>query len=406
MQEKIFNLHNWHRITPMIARDIEPLAAKLARQYPVLTLTGPRQSGKTTLCRSLFADKPYVTLEDPDTRRFAQEDPRGFLKGIEGGAIVDEIQRAPQIPPDLQAMVDADPAPGRFILTGSQQFELMSQVSQSLAGRTAVLRLLPFSLAEVARLHPAPGLAQTLLTGFYPRIHDRGLDPSQALGDYFTTYVERDLRQLAAVHDVQRFERFVRLCAGRVGQLVNLTSLGNDAGVSHATARAWLDLLQTSYIVHVLPPWFTNTSKRLVKSPKLYFCDVGLACWLLGLQNAEQVARDPLLGSLFENLVVMEALKARFNQGESAQMYFFRDATGNEVDLLIPSGRKLRAVEAKAGATVNADYFRGLHSFAAAFPAALDGGSVVYGGDTDQARSDWPVISWQRLQYPPGRASL
>ncbi|BEP52719.1 hypothetical protein GmRootV116_64150 (plasmid) [Variovorax sp. V116] len=184
-----------------------------------MTLTGPRQSGKTTLCRSLFPDKPYVTLEDPDTRRFAQEDPRGFLKGLEAGAIIDEIRRASQIPSYLQAMVDADPTPGRFVLTGSQQFELMSQVSQSLAGRTAVLRLLPFSLPEVARLHPVPPLAQTLLTGFYPRIHDRGLDPSRVLGDYFATYVERDLRQLAAVRDLQRFERFVRLCAGRVGQL-------------------------------------------------------------------------------------------------------------------------------------------------------------------------------------------
>lgn len=385
----------------MIDRDIAPLAAQLAGQYPVLTLTGPRQSGKTTLCRALFAGKPYVTLEDPDTRRFAEEDPRGFLRGHESGAIIDEIQRAPQLPSYLQALVDADASPGRFILTGSQQFELMSQVSQSLAGRTAVLRLLPFSLAEVARLHPVAPLAQTLLTGFYPRIHDRGLDPSQALGDYFATYVERDLRQLAAVHDLQRFGRFVRLCAGRIGQLVNLTSLGNDAGVSHATARAWLDLLQTSYIVHVLPPWFTNTSKRLVKSPKLYFHDVGLACWLLGLRTAEQVARDPLFGSLFENLIVMEALKARFNQGESAQMYFYRDATGNEVDLLLPAGRRFRAVEIKAGATVNPDYFRGLNSFAASFPQALEGGSVVYGGDLGQPRSDWPVIPWHRLQSPP-----
>lgn len=385
----------------MIVRDIAPLATGLARQYPVLTLTGPRQSGKTTLCRSLFPGKPYVTLEDPDARRFAEEDPRGFLKGIEGGAIVDEIQRAPQIPSYLQAMVDADPAPGRFILTGSQQFELMSQVSQSLAGRTAVLRLLPFSLAEVARMHPVAPLAQTLLTGFYPRIHDRGLDPSQALGDYFATYVERDLRQLTAVHDLQRFERFVRLCAGRIGQLVNLTSLGNDAGVSHATARAWLELLQTSYIVHVLPPWFTNTGKRLVKSPKLYFHDVGLACWLLGLRSAEQVERDPLFGHLFENMVVIEALKHRLRQGESAEMYFFRDATGNEVDLLLPSGPKFRAVEIKAGATINADYFRGLRSLAQAFPGVLDGGVVVYGGDADQMRSDWPVFGWARLQHPP-----
>lgn len=385
----------------MIPRDIAPLARRLAGQYPVLTLTGPRQSGKTTLCRHLFQDKPYVSLEDPDVRRFAQDDPRGFLAGFAGGAILDEIQRAPALPSYLQTMVDADPQPGRFVLTGSHQFELMAQVSQSLAGRTAVLRLLPLSLAELARHHLSTELAPTLLSGFYPRLHDRGLDPGQALGDYFATYVERDLRQMAAVHDLQRFERFVRLCAGRIGQVVNLSSLGNDAGVSHVTARAWLDLLQTSYIVHVLPPWFTNTSKRLIKSPKLYFHDVGLACWLLGLRTPEQVSRDPLLGSLFENMVVMDALKTRFNQGESAEMYFFRDASGHEVDLLIPAGRRFRAVEVKAGATVNPDYFRGLRLFAEQFPESVEAGVVVYGGQADQIRSDWPVFSWQRLQSPP-----
>ncbi|MDF1485822.1 ATP-binding protein [Ramlibacter sp. H39-3-26] len=381
----------------MVPRDIAPLAQQLARQYPVLTLTGPRQSGKTTLCRALFPDKPYATLEDPDTRRFASEDPRGFLAGFPDGAILDEIQRAPELPSYLQAIVDADTTPGRFILTGGQQFELMSQVSQSLAGRTAVLRLLPFSLAETARVHALPSLPQVLLAGFYPRIHDRGLDPSQALGDYFATYVERDLRQLAAVHDLQRFERFVRLCAGRAGQLLNLSSLGSDAGVSHATARAWLDLLQTSYIVHVLPPWFTNTSKRLVKSSKLYFHDVGLACWLLGLRTPEQVARDPLLGGLFENLVVIDALKTRYNRGENGEMYFYRDAAGTEVDLLLPAGRRFDAVEIKAGATVNPDYFRGLAAFAKTFPEALAGASVVFGGDGAQARSDWPVRSWRAL---------
>lgn len=385
----------------MIPRDIAPLARRLAGQYPVLTLTGPRQSGKTTLCRHLFQDKPYVSLEDPDVRRFAQDDPRGFLAGFAGGAILDEIQRAPALPSYLQTMVDADPQPGRFVLTGSHQFELMAQVSQSLAGRTAVLRLLPLSLAELARHHLSTELSPTLLSGFYPRLHDRGLDPGQALGDYFATYVERDLRQMAAVHDLQRFERFVRLCAGRIGQVVNLSSLGNDAGVSHVTARAWLDLLQTSYIVHVLPPWFTNTSKRLIKSPKLYFHDVGLACWLLGLRTPEQVSRDPLLGSLFENMVVMDALKTRFNQGESAEMYFFRDASGHEVDLLIPAGRRFRAVEVKAGATVNPDYFRGLRLFAEQFPESVEAGVVVYGGQADQIRSDWPVFSWQRLQSPP-----
>lgn len=388
----------------MIERDIAPVLRRLAGQYPVLTLTGPRQSGKTTLARSLFPDKPYLTLEDPDTRRFAQEDPRGFLAQHGAGAIFDEIQRAPELASYLQGIVDAAPAPGRFILTGSHQFELMTQVSQSLVGRTAVLRLLPFTLAEVARLRGAQadvGLAQTLLSGFYPRIHDRGLDPSQALADYFATYVQRDLRQLAAVHDLQRFERFVRLCAGRTGQLLNLSSLGNDAGVSHATARNWIDLLQSSYIVHLLPPWFTNSGKRLVKTPKLYFHDVGLACWLLGLRSAEQVSRDPLWGSLFENFVVLEALKDRLNAGESPEMYFYRDSEGNEVDLLLPTAGKVFAIEIKAGATVNPDYFRGLRSFAAHQPAHLAGGCVVYGGDEGQARSDWPVHAWRRLAFGP-----
>ncbi len=390
----------------MIERNIAPVLLQLATQYPVITLTGPRQSGKTTLTRRLFSDKPYVTLEDPDTRRFATEDPRGFLMQFAQGAILDEIQRAPELTSYLQGMVDADPKPGRFVLTGSHQFELMSQVSQSLAGRTAVLRLLPFTLAEVHRLRggmASPDLAQTLLTGFYPRIHDQSLDPSQALADYFATYVQRDLRQLAAVQDLQRFERFVRLCAGRTGQLLNLSSLGNDAGVTHSTARAWIDLLQSSYIVHLLPPWFANTGKRLVKASKLYFHDVGLACWLLGLRSAEQVARDPLWGSLFENFVIMEAMKDRLNAGATAEMYFYRDSEGNEVDLLIPVGTKMHAIEIKAGATINPDYFKGLKTFAAHQPAVFASGCVVFGGADGQSRSDWPVHAWHQLQHTPAR---
>jgi len=387
----------------MIERNIKPWLQQLAMQYPVITLTGPRQSGKTTLAKSLFGEKPYLTLEDPDIRRFATDDPRGFLAQYPQGAIFDEIQRAPELASYLQGMVDADPQPGRFILTGSHQFELMTQVSQSLAGRTAVLRLLPFTLAEVQRIQVAnaPNLAQTVLTGFYPRIHDKGLNPSQALADYFATYVERDLRQLAAVHDLQRFERFVRLCAGRTGQLLNLNSLGNDAGVSHVTARAWVDLLQTSYIVHLLPPWFTNSGKRLVKAPKLYFYDVGLACWLLGLRTPEQVTRDPLWGSLFENFIIMEAMKDRLNAGESVEMYFYRDSEGNEVDLLLPAGGKMHAIEIKAGATVNPDYFKGLKTFAAHHPQVVAGGSVVFGGIQGQNRSDWPVHSWLSLKHKP-----
>jgi predicted AAA+ superfamily ATPase len=386
----------------MIGRHIEPLFRQLAGQYPIVTLVGPRQSGKTTLARKVFPDKPYVTLEDPDMRRFATEDPRSFLASYPGGAVLDEIQRVPELPSYLQSLVDAQARPGQFILTGSQQFELMTQVSQSLAGRTALLRLLPLTLAELASVAPVDAhnplaLPACLLSGFYPRVHDRKLSPSQAMGDYFATYVERDLRQLAAVQDLRLFERFVRLCAGRTGQLLNLSSLASDAGISQPTARAWMDLLQTSFIVHLLPPWFVHSSKRLVKSPKLYFHDTGLACWLLGLRTPEQVQRDPLWGALFENFVVMEALKDRFNQGENSPLYFYRDAEGNEVDLLMPVGRQLHAIEIKAGGTVNPDYFKGLKRFDAHHPRALISGCVVFGGEQSQMRSPWPVHSWLTL---------
>jgi predicted AAA+ superfamily ATPase len=388
----------------MIRRNIEPLFRQLAGQYPIVTLVGPRQSGKTTLARMVFPGKPYVTLEDPDMRRFAMEDPRSFLATYQEGAVIDEIQRAPELPSYLQSMVDAQPVAGRLILTGSQQFELMTQVSQSLAGRTALLRLLPLTLAERALMRPIQtqdplALPTCLLSGFYPRVHDQNLQASQAMGDYFATYVERDLRQLAAVQDLRLFERFVRLCAGRTGQLLNLHNLANDAGISQPTARAWLDLLQTSFIVHVLPPWFVNSGKRLIKSPKLYFVDTGLACWLLGLRTPEQVQRDPLWGALFENFVVMEALKDRFNQGENSPLYFYRDSEGNEVDLLMPIGRQLHAIEIKAGATVNPDYFKGLKRFDAHHPGTLRSGCVVFGGAPSQARSPWPVHSWLTLAH-------
>jgi uncharacterized protein len=380
----------------MITRDIASHIKLLAGQYPVLTVTGPRQSGKTTLCRSEFPGHTYVSLEDPDTRRFAQEDPRGFLSQFKQGVILDEIQRAPELPSYLQAIVDTPlMRNGQFVLTGSHQFELMKQVSQSLAGRTAIARLLPLSLSEAARHSPLPELAELLLRGFYPRIWAQALNPSQALSDYFATYISRDLREIALVHDLARFEKFVRLCAGRVGQLLNLSSLANDAGITHTTARAWIDLLQTSYVLFLLPPWFTNTSKRLIKSPKMYFYDVGLASWLLNLRSAEHVTRDPALGHLFENMLVLDALKQRFNAGESGELYFYRDATGNEVDLLIPNGRQFDAIEMKAGATVGTDYFRGLAALDKAFPQVMVSGTVVYGGMDAQIRARWQVRGWR-----------
>lgn len=388
----------------MIVRDCAPLFRSLLAQAPVVTVTGPRQSGKTTLARTSCPEKRYATLEDPDTRRYATEDPRAFLADHAAGAVIDEIQRAPELLSYLQRVVDDDPAPGRFVLTGSQQFELMRGISQSLAGRSALMRLLPMSLSEVCRLDPSYAespLDTVLFRGFYPRIHHRRLDASQALGDYFASYVERDLRALMAVHDLQRFERFVRLCAGRIGQVLNITSLANDAGIAQSTASAWLDLLQTSCVVQLLPPWFTNTTKRLVKSPKLYFVDTGLACWLLNLRHDDQLARDPARGHLFENFVVMEAWKDQVHFGANRPLYFFRDATGNEVDLLIADGAQVHAVEAKSGATVNPDYFVGLRRFADAFGDRLASASLVYGGDAVQSRSDVRVWPWNVLRRRP-----
>lgn len=374
-----------------------PALMQASREYPVVTVTGPRQSGKTTLCRLAFPDKPYINLEAPDRRRFAQEDPRGFLATMPQGAILDEIQRAPEIPSYIQELVDEDPAAGRFILTGSQQFELMDRVSQSLAGRTALLRLLPLTIQEIQQSgHQLPLYAQ-IHSGFYPRPIENGLDPSQAMSEYFSTYVERDLLQLSAIHDLQKFERFVRLCAGRTGQMLNLNNLGSDTGISHSTARQWLDLLQASYIVFLLPPWFTNTRKRLVKSPKLYFYDVGLAAWLLGINRPEQVQRDPLYGALFENMVIVDRLKTRFNQRRSADFYYYRDNVGNEVDLIEPEGAGVHALEIKAGATITSDYFKGLAHFKKSFPEQWIDGTVIYAGHEAQQRSDWQVVTWDRM---------
>lgn len=375
----------------MIQRTISPVLKRLAGQYPVVTVTGPRQSGKTTLCLTLFPDKPYVNLEAPDTRRFAIEDPRGFLAAYPDGAVLDEIQRAPELLSYIQPLVDKRQAPGQYILTGSQQFEVMEGVSQSLAGRTALVKLLPFSLAELPVGHRPASLDSLILTGFYPRIHDQGLNPSEASANYFETYVERDIRRLSAVRDLSQFERFVRMCAGRVGQLLNLQALAADVGVSHTTARAWLTLLEASYLVFILPPWFTNTGKRLVKTPKLYFYDVGLAAWLLGIENEVQASRDPLRGNLFENLVVMEVLKHRLNRGKRSNLHFYRDSKGSEVDLVLEFGTEVYPVEIKSGATVAPDFFKGLKSFGALGKAQPWKSALVYGGDEFQRRSDVTV---------------
>jgi len=384
----------------MIDRAIEPVLKELALKYPVVTVTGPRQSGKTTLCRKVFPKKAYVSLESPDTRNFALTDPRGFLARYPDGAILDEIQRAPALLSYIQTIVDEVGTPGRYIVTGSQQFEVSSTINQSLAGRTALLKLLPLSVSELKGKYGPFAVDRLLLTGFYPRIYDQDLDPTQALGDYLATYVERDIRQLLAVKDLGLFEKFVRLTAGRVGQILNLNSLANDVGVSHPTARGWMTLLEASYVVFLLPPWFGNVSKRLIKSPKLYFHDVGLASYLLGLENERQVGRDPLRGNLFENLAVVEALKYRWNRGKRGNLNFYRDSRGNEVDLLVSIGSDLFPVEIKAGATIGSDAYKWLEKVSGVLKRIPFGKGLIYGGDEIQVRSGvrvYPVTEIEAL---------
>jgi len=367
----------------MIDRAIENHLVNLFDRYPVVTLTGPRQSGKTTLCRGAFPRLPYVNLENLDTREFAASDPRGFLRIHGEGAVLDEIQRVPTLLSYLQAHVDELRRNGLFVLTGSRQLELGEAIGQSLAGRTALLRLLPFSIEEAARLRPGMSTDEMLHAGFYPRIYDQNLDPTQALGDYFETYIERDVRAFGAIRNLSAFQKFVRLCAGRIGQLLNVLSLGNDAGVSHTTAREWLSILEASYVVFVNRPLLPNISKRQIKAPKLYFYDVGLASYLLGIETPRQVLSHPLRGSLFENLVVVEALKHRFNQGKRSNLNFYRDSAGLEADLVLSVADRLIAVEIKAGATLSSSWFESLHKVRKALPGGTCGMILVHDGDGD-----------------------
>ncbi len=380
----------------MIEREITPILLRLFDQYPFVTVTGPRQSGKTTLCRTAFPDLEYVNMEAPNQREHAQNDPVGFLAQFSEGAILDEIQRTPDLLSYLQVLADDKGRNGLFVLTGSEQFRLSEAISQSLAGRTALLRLLPFSLAERSQAGASGEIDDVLYSGFYPRIHDQGLEPRQALGDYFETYVERDVRRIGEIRNLASFQQFVRLCAGRVGQIVNLSSLGADAGVSHTTASQWMTVLEASYVVFRLPPFFTNIRKRLVKSPKLYFYDVGLASHLIGIEQSKQLATHPLRGQLFENAVVMEVLKHRYNRGHRSNLSFFRDARGLECDLLLESAESIDAIEIKSGATFASDYFDSLDQISQVLPQ-ISTKAVVYGGADRQSRQSGEIVPLHSL---------
>ena len=355
-------------------------------QYPVATVTGPRQAGKTTLCRQVCAHLPYANLERPDIRRHALSDPASFLAQFPQGAVLDEVQRAPELLSWLQADVDEHKQHGRWVLTGSHNFELMHSITQSLAGRTALLHLWPLSLAElrgVGVAPPAVSIDALIVRGGYPRVHSEGLDPAVLLADYFATYVERDLRQLIELRQLDTFRRFVRLCAGRIGQLLNLSSLAADSGISAPTAQAWVTLLEASYIVHRLPPWHANLGKRLVKQHKLYFCDVGLAAWLVGVRELGHLAAHHLRGALFENLIVNEFAKHALNQGVAPELHFFRDSNGQEVDLLVPFGvppGRLGLVEIKSGQTVQRDWLVRLNRVATVLGSQVSRRMLVHGG--------------------------
>jgi hypothetical protein len=393
-----------------IHRHLEPRLSKAARQYPVVTLTGPRQSGKTTLVKAVFPKHRYVSLESPEQREFARTDPRGFLGQFDGPAIIDEAQRAGDLFSYVQVIVDETNKAGQFILTGSQNFLLLERVSQSLAGRCAILHLLPFSRAELAgqemmdlaRAGEAPrrkprasgSLFATLHAGGYPRIHDQHLDPQDWLRNYYQTYVERDVRQILNVGDLDAFSRFVGLCAGRTGQLLDLASLGNDCGVSHSTARRWLSVLESSFIIKLLQPHHRNFNKRLIKSPKLYFIDTGLLCYLLRIRTPDDLRLHASRGAIFESWVVSEAIKNFVHRGQEPDVYFWRDSTGHEVDLLLDMGKALIAVEIKSGQTFSGDFLAGL-KYWRELPGNADApAAIVYGGDESYTRQDIAVRSW------------
>jgi predicted AAA+ superfamily ATPase len=385
----------------MIDREIEPRLKSLARQFPAIVLTGPRQSGKSTVCQKVFTHLPSVTLESPDVRMFASEDPKGFLKQFPNGAILDEIQNSPQLASYLQETIDRDPAPGRWILTGSHNLSLMESTSQSLAGRSAVVHLLPLSRQEVVGFsrHPKT-LNETLLTGGYPRILDRKLIPADWLSSYVATYLERDVRSLAHVGDLVSFQRFLQLSAGRVAQLLNFSSLAADCGVSQPTAKAWSSVLEASFIAFRLPSFHGNISKRLIKMPKLHFYDAGLACWLLGIRDPAQLDLHPLRGAIFECWVVSEILKQRFNQGETNGVFFFRDKAGLECDALVQGRQSMKLIEVKAGQTISSDWAASSRKITELFAKTKQPVSsvVVHGGPEKQERNGVTYLPWHAIQ--------
>lgn len=379
-----------------VSRDMEKEVLDASKHFPVITITGPRQSGKTTMVRNLFADLPYYSLENPDIRLFAKNDPRAFLAQNEKGAILDEIQHVPEILSYLQQIVDEKKASVKYILTGSNNFSVIKNVSQSLAGRTAILKLLPFSLHEIRNTN----LLSTdlfILNGFYPAIYAHNYSPNKVYRNYYETYLERDLRQIVNLKDLSLFQKFIRICAGRIGNIFNASSIASEVGVSVTTINTWISILEASYVVLLLQPYYENINKRLVKSPKLYFYDVGLASYLLGIEELIQVKRDPLRGALFENLVLMDIVKSRYNQGLDHNLFFYRDSHQNEIDIIYKTGHHLIPIEVKSSQTFQIDFLKGLKHFKKLMGDKIDIQFLVYDGEFEQKSDDLQIVNFKHI---------
>lgn len=402
----------------MIKRHLQSVLETSAGLFPVITLTGPRQSGKTTLAKATFTKAHYISLEDPALRNLAMEDAKGFLNQFGAEQVVlDEAQRVPDLFSYIQLAVDRNDISGQYILTGSQNFLLLEKISQSLAGRCAILHLLPFSRSELLGTNPPnpeniadiqqpsqksknkapPELFNTLWTGYYPRIHDKHIPPQQWLANYIQTYIERDVRSIVNVNDLETFTRFVRLCAGRTGQILNLQSLGNDCGIDSKTAKRWLSILETSFIIKLLRPYYKNFNKRLIKSPKLYFLDSGLLCYLLGIHKPDELLMHSARGAIFESWVIAELYKNYYHTGKEPKMYFFRDSNDNEIDLILDHGLKVIPVEIKSGQTLNNEFFRGLEYWRKLTNLPDSPAALIYGGDSPTLFRGINVLPWNML---------
>ena len=378
----------------MYQRELEEEACAMGRAFPIVTILGPRQSGKTTLVRKVFSDKPYVNLENLETRTLALHDPVTFIKHYENGAIFDEIQRAPELLSYLQVLVDEQKKVGQFILTGSHQLRLQEAVCQSLAGRTAILKLLPLSLRELSQDAKNYSLDQQLLRGGYPRLYEVALTPSKYHSAYCQTYLERDIKLLINIKDLSLFQRFMRLCAGRIACVFNASEIAKELGVSSHTVAQWVSVLEASFLIFKLPPYFENIGKRLIKSPKLYFTDVGLATYLLGIETEAQLERDPLRGKLVENLVILELVKTRYNAGLEPNLFFYRDQSQLEVDVLLQNGSELIPIEIKSSATFRAEFIKSLESFRKLTHRTISKSYLIYAGEIRQSVRDVEIIHY------------